>query len=151
MTRKRTAEWQKLQAELSAAFPSTNSKAAADIDEILTLMKRGMAGGKNMPPSTSRLIQNAADVGSNAALLRKGKKRKEIEENTIKLHNQKKQREASARYQTYRDIEARLKANHPVLRRAKPYHLAQLVQAELKRRRGFIVTTRTIVKALAKK
>ena len=75
MSRKRTAEEEKLRAELLAASPNED---AADIDEILILMKRGMDSGKDMPPSTSRLIQKskAADAGSNAANYKSEKPKK---------------------------------------------------------------------------
>jgi hypothetical protein len=52
MTRKRTAEEEKLLTELLAGSPLAD---AADIDENLILMKRGMVGSP-MPPGTARLI-----------------------------------------------------------------------------------------------
>src|SRR5262249_7685006 len=80
----------------------------ADIDEILTLMKRGMAGGKDMPPSTSRLIQKekAADGGITTELKLKAMKR----EASLKEGNRERQRAAHSVYKRIQDSARELEA-----------------------------------------
>jgi hypothetical protein len=147
MSRKRTAEEEKLRAQLLAVSPNED---AADIDEILILMKRATDSGKDMPPSTSRLIQKskAADAGSNAARIYKARKREEVEDRTLKASNQKKRQEAIVRYRRYRAVAASLVAGNPRLQRATKNHLAKTVQAELARRKGETVSLRTLLRAI---
>jgi hypothetical protein len=114
MTRKRARE-ERLRAQLSAAFPSVDPEDAAELEDILILMKRGMAGGKHMPPATSRLIQKAPERGetallkAEAVLLKaKAKKRAAMEDRTIKAHNLKRQQDAGVRRQRILEIATRL-------------------------------------------
>src|SRR5262245_19874712 len=128
MTRKRARE-ERLRAQLSAAFPSVDPKDAAELKDILILMKRGMAGG-NMPPATWReIIQKAPEPGETALLKAKAKKRAAIEDRTIKAHNLKRQLDASVRRQRVQEIATRLSTKR---RRQGPFDEAffRRVQAE---------------------
>ena len=145
MSRKHTAEEERLRAELLAASPNED---AADIDEILILMKRGMESGKDMPPSTSRLIHKskAAEAARNAARIYKARKREEVEDRTLRASNQKKQQEVTVRYCRYRAVAQELIAANPRLQRATRNHLAQKVRAVLTKR-GERVSLRTLLRA----
>jgi hypothetical protein len=81
-----------------------------------------------------------------APLLRKALKRTEVEDETLRARNQRKQRETAIAYQGYRKIAAELIADNPKLRLASRWKLAQKVAKKLGN-----VHPRTILRALPKK
>ena len=151
MTRKRARE-ERLRAQLSAAFPSVDSKDAAELEDILILMKRGMAGGQHMPPATWReIIQKAPEPAEKAeiALLKaKAKKRAAMEDRTIKAHNQKMQHDAGVRRQRIWEIATRLdKKRH----RPRDEAFFRRVRDEYWIEYGKKISTRTIRRDLTNK
>jgi hypothetical protein len=114
---------------------------AADIDENLILMKRGMVGSP-MPPGTARLIQKTLDAGSIVALKHKEMKRAALHAKTLGARNQKRQHDRLVLHQRIRDIAAKLKADRRRPRGTED--LARHIQKELPEE----VSTRTIRRAL---
>jgi hypothetical protein len=130
-------------------------KDAADLAQIL--YERSMKSGEAISPKLLQTVQEWSGGGAPSKLLeavpliRKARKRAEVEDKTIKAGNQKRQREAEANHQLYRDIAEKLIANNRRLRKATPNRVAQLVEKELQAMSKKPPTTRTILRALLPK
>lgn len=123
------------------------TEVAPDPDQIEEWIKDDPA---RLSGFVRQSVKHMARLIEARPLIEKGKKRAEVERRTIAKANLDRRRTAKTSRQKYRDIVVRLYELRPELKRATRDRLAQEVQAVLAKR-GFPVSTKTILRALRPK